>query len=375
MVDAYTSGGCFQYLMGECFEALDADLARDLLPRYLLSERDQVVHYAAMTVRDREMSELVPALAPSLDALGPGRGCWGPAHALRTLAPGEDSARRILDAGRRVGEAPAVDCFGEIDEAPYRAWLTPDERLHYLITHKLRGLDGGPECLNIDLQHPQLTWEYYWDEDDEAFLREHRERVLDQLRPRLAEEGSPLAALLLGMLRDAAAVDDLRRHFVGAVEFYGWETSYPDELADGQFPRHHAYEQALTAITGLPLAEALPLPDEDRDALLARKDPAALYTLHRLRPEEARIAVLNDFRTRGPRMGRFYGAITIHNAGMLQPGTTASDAADLLGPPDRTEGETWSYETDGLVAPMTMVLVFEDGGLAETRLVEGERYD
>lgn len=374
VVDAYTAGSCYQYLMGECFEALDADLARELLPRYLMSEHDQVVHYAAMAVKEREMADLGPALADSLEALGPGRGCWGPAHALRVLAPGEATARHILAAGRRIGEAPEVVCFGEIDEEPYRAWLTAEERLHYLITHKLRGLDSGPESLNIDLGHTEGSWEYYWDRDDEAFLIEHRKLVIDTLRPQLLE-GSPLAALLLGLLRDETAVPALRRHYLETVEFYGWETSYPDELADGQYPRHHAFEQALTAITGVPLDEALPLSDDDHRALLQRTDPAALYVLSRLRPQEARVIVIDQFRTRGRRLGRFHAAIIIHGNSMVPVGTSEAEVRTWLGPPDRDEGDSWEYETSGLVAPMTLAIAFDGGQVTGTDLVEGDRYD
>ncbi len=374
VVEAYTAGACYQYLMGKCFEALDVELARELLPGYLLSEHDQVVHYAAMAVKDRELAGLAGALSDSLAAMGPGRGCWGPAHALRVLAPGEETARRILETGRRVGEAPEVGCFGEIDEEPYRAWLTAEERLHYLISHKLRSLDGGPETLNIDLGHTEGSWEYYWDRDDEAFFIAQRQRVIDTLRPRL-EEGSPLAALLLGLVRDDGAVSALRRHYLDTREFYGWETSYPNELADGQFPRHHAFEQALIAITGVPLAEALPLSEEAHRALLQRTDPAALYVLSRLRPEEARVIVLDQFRIRGKRLGRFHAAIIIHDLEMVPVGTTEADAEAWLGPPDGREGGTWEYETSGLVAPMTLALRFDEGRLAGTDLVEGDRYD
>jgi hypothetical protein len=374
VVEAYTAGACYPYLMGDCFEALAPDLARDLLPRYLLSTHDQVVHYAAMAVKDRELADLAPALSASLAAMGPGRGCWGPAHALRVLAPGEETARRILETGRRVGEAPEVGCFGEIDEEPYRAWLTAEERLHYLISHKLLGLEGGPETLNIELGHTEGSWEYYWDRDDEAFLIAQRKLVIDTLRPRL-EAGSPLAALLLGLVRDDGAVPALRRHFLDTKEFYGWETSYPNELADGQFPRHHAFEQALTAITGVPLAEALPLSEEAHRALLQRTDPAAQYVLSRLRPAEARVIVLDQFRSRGSRLGRFHAAIIIHDHAMVPVGTPEAEVTAWLGPPDDGDGGMWRYETAGLVAPMTLILEFDEGRLVRTQLEEGNRYD
>jgi len=375
VVNAYTAGACYQDLMGECFEALERSVAADLLPNYLLSEHDQVVHYAALAAKEREMADLTPALAASLEALGPGRGCWGPAYALRTLAPGEGSARLILEAGRRVGQTPEVSCFSEIDEEPYRDWLTAEERLHYLLTHKLRGLEGGAECLNIDLRHPEQSWEYYWDQDDQAFLLEHREMVIEALRPRLVDEGSSLAALLLGLLRDEQAVEPLRRHFIETVEFYGWETSYPDELDHGQFPRHHAYEQALEAITGQPLDVALRLSDEEHRLLSQRTDPAALYVLSRLHPDEARTIVLDQFRTRGERLGRFYAALIIHGYDLLPPGTTRQEALALLGPPDRDAGGVWQYDTEGLVSPMTLALEFDHGKLVGSRLDQGERYD
>jgi len=376
VVAEYRAGRAYKYLMGECFEQLAADVARDELPRYLADGDDEVAHYAAMAVKERGMAELLPTLVAALQDMNRGRRGWALAHTLWEMAPGEDSARRILDAGRVLEEPPQVANFYLIDQQPYRGWLTDEERLTYLLDRKLSSLDHGPECLNIELDRIEETRApYYWDDDDDAFLVAHREKVVERLRPRLDEDGSPLAALLLGHLGDEEAVPHLRRHFFSTVEFYGWETSYPDELHPMQFPRLHAYEQALTKLTSQPLEQALPLSDEQRADLLRRQDATALYVLHRLSPADARAIVLEQFRTRGNRMGRFHAALILHGYDMLEPGAGEREIHALLGPPDRTEPGRWHYDTSGLVAPMTLEIHLTGGRLVETRLAEGDRYD
>jgi len=375
VVAEHRAGRAFKYLMGECFEALAEEVARVELSRYLADEDDEVAHYAAQTVQARAMTELLPDLVRALEAMDRGRSGWAHARALWQLVPTDESARRILDAGRTLGDPPEVANFYLIDRQPYRAWLTDEERLHYLLDTKLASLDHGPECLNIELDRIEQTRApYYWDDDDDAFLVAHRQQAVEQLRPRLAEEGSPLAALLLGHLGDEEAVPHLRRHFLSTVEFYGWETSYPDELHPMQFPRLHAYEQALAKLTGQPLEQSLVLTEPQRADLLRRQDATALYVLHRLSPEHARAIVLEQFRTRGNRMGRFHAALIIHGYSMLEPDTGERQIHALLGPPDRTEPGRWHYDTGGLVAPMTLELRIEAGRLVETGLVEGDRY-
>src|SRR5687767_15915093 len=115
----------------------------------------------------------------------------------------------------------------------------------------------------------------------------------------LKANGSPMAALMLAQLRAQQAVPEIKRWFVDVKDMYGWETSRPCALDEGQHPTRLAYEEALRALTGQAVETLIILSDADRKRLRASAtadDEDALYVLSRLSPQDALDLIAPKFK-------------------------------------------------------------------------------
>ncbi len=168
---------------------------------------------------------------------------------------------------------------------------TVDARLDELIDRELVQIDHGPAALDVHLPRG-ADEDRYWSVADQAFLKTHAGKVRPRMRAALKADGSARAAFVLGLLGDREALPELRKRFLETREFYSWESSLPDVLSAQQYPRHHAYEQAVVAITGA-----------ERAALAKRAragDYAALYVLHRDAPQAIAPLIFEVRRRLGP---------------------------------------------------------------------------
>ncbi|MCP5050675.1 MAG: outer membrane protein assembly factor BamE [bacterium] len=226
------------------------------------------------------------------------------------------------------------------------------KRLDNLLNQKLVARVGNPEALEIKLAPKEKYDEQLLtDNDDRAFLEKHKARAIEMMLPRLDETGSTTAALVLGYFKEPKALAALKKWFIKSENFYGWETSFPDELSPNQYTHQHCYEEAITFITGKPLHEAISLSETEEKSLVERfhknegGSAAALYVLYRLKPGTASREFARHYRDT-PKEDRFSPCLTMKGY-FIKKGFSQAEVRELVGEPDSIKDQTWNYECGG----------------------------
>lgn len=197
--------------------------------------------------------------------------------------------------------------------------------------------------------------------EEQAFLRRERRRIVDQL---LKGKPSRAAAAIFAFLGERRAWPTLRRWFLSARWFYGWESNSPNILHAAQYRDHLCYERAMRGLLGqkkltlrLTPAEIRALRDEYR----RRPSKAVLYLLSRFAPADARALVLAEMRQRAK---RDLACLVLHH--FLRRGSSEPAIVKAIGRPNRREASTWHYRCAGGVE---LSLVFSHRALQRLVLV------
>jgi hypothetical protein len=244
------------------------------------------------------------------------------------------------------------------------------DALDRLLTEELPNRIGGPGVLEVRLgsQNPD---EALGSPAELELLSRRRSEVVARLLPELERRGSPIAALVLGHLRERRALAALRRWYLESRDFYGWETSSPCYVEPANHPARHAYEEAWRHITGRPLVRAVRL-EADELAHLERAarqgEEGPLYALYRLSPERARQVVAADFRNSRDPDARFFLVYMIAEH-FVELGLSPAAVVAEWGSPDELDGPVWRYFAEG-VRPVALELTFRGGRLASARVSE-----
>jgi hypothetical protein len=265
--------------------------------------------------------------------------------------------------------------------ASKQAGESDDQRLNQLLNETLVNRVGNPEALNIKLNPVEkYDEELLTDKSDREFLEKHRDKAIDILLPQLKDTGSQSAALLLGYFKEPKALPHLKHWFVHSGNFYGWETSFPDELNYSMFTHQHCYEEAIKHITGKELNEAITLTEEDVNFLVERYrqdkegTEAALYVLYRLKPETAASEFSRRFLD-SPKDERFKPCLTLKGY-FLKIGMSPEVTRQMAGEPDKINGQVWTYDCgNGWVNPesrYTLTVTFENDKVAALDFSENE---
>ncbi|MFP4499994.1 MAG: hypothetical protein ACLFTT_03245 [Candidatus Hydrogenedentota bacterium] len=272
---------------------------------------------------------------------------------LRSAAPLAEEQPLSPDEARRTVASYRTEDITKLPEQLYyqptvKAALTDEERIAWLMFNPSAGV-AGPEGLCVQLgalteSYDQPFVGYVLKRDDADFLRQHRAEVIERALERLDETGSRYSAFLLGWLEEERALPILRRRFIEARDFYGWESDWPHFLAENQFPHHSGYEKVIVHITGKPLEAMISLTDAEIKRLEkdcaasphSSEGYAALYILLRLHPESARRIICRVFRTGSPRTRWSYAPCV---PDVFEAGLDRSEVVSLLGAPDATVNE------------------------------------
>jgi hypothetical protein len=356
----------------------------DAASRALLEDPDERVRAAAVEWLRRPRIPADPGqLARALEREPSAQLQWELAGALLARAPGLDSARRVVEAGRRAQPRDRHELWSRAPDEQLRALLTADERVEYLVEYRLPEQAGGPAALEWTLGPASRGLRAFAElvqSDAELLQRARRLLVprllarLDQEAPREDGRAGGEAALLLGYLGERDALPSLREAFLGASDFYGWESSSPDPISHSQFPLRHALEEAIVHLSGRPLEEAIALSRRELDELAERGSEGALYVLTRLAPRRALQLVAERFRKDDPKRSRLEELNML--AQLLPPELEMGEVRALLGPPDlRPERGVWRYLTPGWVRDCdvhALELRFVDGGLESAAVERAE---
>jgi len=259
--------------------------------------------------------------------------------ALWVTSPTEASAQAIIDLAR-ICDDHGLYVF--LDNPIGRALMTDEEWLALILKYKLQMALGGPGALDFSLSHNDFL---VLDAGERAVMDRHRADILPQMRTELAESGGCVPAMVLGYFKDAESLPHLRRLFLGTAEFYGWEGSFPDILAYNQYPLHHCYEEAIEAIAGKSLEEYIVLSEGEKEELQARYrkgEEAALYALSRLDPETASKELSSEFKAKED--AQRYTAAYLLALHFLEKGMGEEGVRNILGRPNASEAQVWTYE-------------------------------
>lgn len=185
-------------------------------------------------------------------------------------------------------------------------------------------------------------------EEQETFLREHKDFVSAWAFKALTESGDCAAALLLGMYQEKRAIPLLRFWFLHADnDNYGWEGQPFLCFWEYSYRYRYTYEVALEALTGKPLAESVAITDAETAWLQHRIEADADhlkefiprdwelpgYLLWRLNPDAARKTYFKIFRKDKRLFMRGYimeGNLTK----ILGDIRNTDELREALGPPD-----------------------------------------
>ncbi|MCA9521305.1 MAG: hypothetical protein KC609_10045, partial [Myxococcales bacterium] len=197
--------------------------------------------------------------------------------------------------------------------------------------------------------------------DERGFLRRERKRIVPLL---VKGKPSRAAAAILAFLGERHALPTLRRWFLAARWFYGWESNSPSVFAHAQYRDHACFERAILRLAQrkslalrLTPAEIRALVDEYR----RRPSQAPLYLLYRFATHEARTLVLAEMR-RGARK-RDLACLVLHH--FLGRGANEATIRRELGQPDQRDAATWRYRCDD---GAELRLVFRGGALRQLLL-------
>ena len=344
----------YNYQIGLVLDALDEPLRTTETDRLLGSTFTPAVEWAAQSVGDKRRTQNLPAIRAALVRTG----LWHCANTLHTLDPGPASTQLIVDAGRRHGKPPENTLFMVVDVPENRHLLSRAERLHYLLESKVAGMDG-PTATDGD-PADDASFSAYLDADDLKFLRENAGDVGDRLLRQLKDAGHAGAALLLAWLEDRRALPILRRRYLHDPEFYGWETSFPNPLTAGNYPKKQCYEKAITHLTGKPLKVSVTLRRKEVATLLGRKDSAAHYLLLTLDGYRHREHVLKQMA-----QDPFYRSNAVSDDPKLVLRAKKTTVKTIFGQPTAVTGDRWTYYDQGFIHPTSLILRFKDGAVVE----------
>ena len=339
----------------------------------LLDDKDErIVEIAAEALMKHGDRSAAPALTKAMKRVQDDDARWSIANALWHVEPNDPSAQAILNVARKQEKQSNRELFAIIDNPIGRRHMTETERLDFLLNYKLSMTVGYPEALDIHLD-PQEEYdrELLWDKADRLFLEKRRDRVVDMMLAKLRDNGSQVAALLLGYFKEPKALPDLKKWFIETDNYYGWEGSW-NELNYGCYPVHHCYEEAIKHITGKPIDAVIKLTDAQVTQLVERyrhaesgRGASKLYVLFRLKPDIAREEAARKFR-RATTAKRFYFYQMMQN--LLPKGLLLTDVRRLLGEPDRVRESSWFYDcgTSPIARdPYVLTITFDNGRLSQ----------
>jgi len=271
--------------------------------------------------------------------------------ALKECADNETTTKAFLAAARRLHlfavSGEILDSCWLLDTPLGRSQLTKEERLRFLLDYKIPMRTSRTDAAFISLPSQHEDRKLLPDDDDEKFVQQYRDDVVEIMLSRLQKSGDLGAALLLGHLRERRAVPFLRECFLTKGRFYGWEGMSGDCFASNQYCETSCYEEALCYITGLPLEKAIGVTKKEIQALMGRamrngmegsEDPA-IYLLYRLAPGRALEEMARRFR-RSPHSANVARMLAEY---LLKPGIRMGKIRKLLGEPDRVDGSVWLY--------------------------------
>ena len=338
----------------------------------LLDDKDErIVDISAQALMKHGDRSAAPALTKAMERVQDHGVRWTVASALWKVAPNDQSAEAILNVARTYEGQDKEVLFEIVDNPIGRRHMTETERLDFLLNYKLSMTVGYPEALDIHLD-PQEEWdqELLWDKADRLFLEKRRDQVVDMMLAKLRDNGSQVAALLLGYFKEPKALPDLQKWFIETDNYYGWEGSW-NELNYGCYPVHHCYEEAITHITGKPIDAVIKLTDAQVTQLVERyrhaesgEGASKLYVLFRLKPHIAREEATRKFRsaTTAERF-RFYQMM--HD--LLPKGLLLTEVRRLLGAPDEVRDSSWFYDcgTSPIDLPYVLTITFDNGRLSQ----------
>ena len=340
----------------------------------LLDDKDErIVDISAQALMKHGDSSAAPALTKAMERVQDDDVRWTIATALWQVEPNDQSAQAILNVARKHKGPHKEGLFSIVDNPIGRRHMTETERLDFLLNYKLSMTVGYPEALDIHLD-PQEEYdrELLWDKADRLFLEKRRDQVVDMMLAKLRDNGSKVAALLLGYFKEPKALPDLQKWFIETDNYYGWEGSL-NELSYSCYPVHHCYEEAIKHITGKPINAVIKLTDAQVTQLVERYrhaesdwgDASKLYVLFRLKPDIAREEAARKFRS-ATTAKRFWFCQMMQD--LLPKGLLLTEVRRLLGEPDRVRESSWFYDCGTSPIdrdPYVLTITFDNGRLSQ----------
>ncbi len=279
---------------------------------------------------------------------------WMP-RALWGVKPTKESADIIIELADLHEEEKRFDILAALNDNVGRTFWDAETSLKVLF-HAM-GYMGGPEGMDVRLDNaPGGDFPLFDDAFQREFVLAHREEAVALMREEFAKSNSNLSVLMLGFLKDETSVPAMAKLYLTAGGFYGWESSTPDIFGGNQYITHTVVEEAIEHITGESIEDVITLSEKDIEVLKARADEgerAALYILHRWRPEIAK-ALLSRYQRDKTVLSSEAGYALMQH--YVKDGMTMSEVREMLGEPDRVFGSQWYYR-------------FEIGGVAIGRLL------
>ena len=329
------------------FENFTSAAAKKELIALLDDKDERILEIAAEALMKHGESAAAPALTKAMERVQDYYIRWNIVRALWKVEADDQSAEAILNVARKHTGHFREALFAIVDDPIGRRQMTEAERLNFLLNYKLGMIVAGPGGLDISLDPQEEYEQLLSDNDDRLFLEKHRSQVVDIMLVRLRDQGSTVAALLLGYFKEPKALPDLQKWFIESDSFYGWEGAW-NELGYHQFPLHHCYEEAINHITGKPINEVIKLTDEQVRQLVqgyrqpkSYNDASKLYVLFRLKPHIAREEATRKFRN-STKEERFRFCHLMPD--LLPKGLLLTEIRRLLGAPDRDRDSSWFYD-------------------------------
>ena len=361
------------------FENLTSAAAKRELIALLDDKDERICKIAAGALMKRSESSAAPALTKALKRVKDSFVRWNIACALWEVGPNDQSAEAILNVARKHKGQVKDELFEIVDNPVGRRHMTEVERLNFLLNYKLGMIIGYPEALEISLNpREEFERELLPDNDDRLFLEKHRAQVVNTMLVRLRDEGSMVAALLLGTFKEPKALPYLQKWFIESDSYYGWEGNW-NELDYYQFPDRHCYEESIKHITGKPINEVIKLTEKQATQLVQRYRQAnsyngesELYVLFRLKPHIALEEAARKFRNL-TNEERFRFSHLMRD--LLPKGLLHTEVRRLLGKPDKIQESSWFYDCGNSPIDVRYVLAitFDNDTVIKVDVVEIDR--
>lgn len=148
----------------------------------------------------------------------------------------------------------------------------------------------------------------------------------------------------------------VRYEFLELQAFYGFEGSFPEILSREQYPQHAVLEKEIETRTGKKLSDAIQLTAAERQALLQREDPSALYVLNRLEPATAKNQFILRLRAQSTATPAQRCEARWALVKTFQKEFKKAELKKIFGTPDRLKKKTAYYNCGEDIWPDTLAI-------------------